>query len=38
MTAVAPAATNACVREGRCPAALFAAVFATNNLIVHLLL
>src|SRR5262252_5291067 len=38
MTAVVPAATNACVREGRVPVARFAAVFATNSLTVDLLL
>lgn len=32
MLAVALAATNACVRDGRFPAARFAAVFAMNNL------
>ena len=32
MAAVALAAANACVREGRLPAARLAAVFATNNL------
>src|SRR5581483_7091144 len=37
MAAVALAAASACVREGRLPAARFAAVFATNSLMVDLL-